>query len=366
VLEESERNSRKGVKEVKSRFNYRGQPFEFLMFPHSVYRDLGFSFRFNVMFGRADEWLTADRSNVALGASEELRGILTKALQEKIRKDDFAGDSEERRRMLSLFLAEMAFTYGREWSSISSEFGDQWQQVVFARGNLTELLRSGNWTFTKYMGEEVDDNFSLVVADRSPTIEQIVFKAWLEGRKANSITAHSYREFLGEKAWKEFSEMPASPRVSNFFKREDWKSTLVYEMSKGRREPYTLEALRARLPFVAAKGYGNKRFLLPLSKHLKEWGDLTVRQDVSKRFYKVFDNVRDDHVQILLPFLFKKSYSTNLVEFQATCDDAFCEQVRGLLNKDLSLEHVRALYQKLIDYIDDLMSDIPEWKAVRL
>ncbi|WP_252092396.1 hypothetical protein [Pseudomonas sp. MWU13-3659] len=363
VLEEISRDAKRSRK--NSRFNYRGQSFDFPSFFQSAPRESELNIRFNVMFGRADEWLTADRSRVALSAADELRHLLYVALQKKIRKDDYAGDNEERRKQLSLFLADMAVTHGGEWSSISREFGDQWQKIVFTRGNFSELLRSDEWSFARHLGSEIDQHIDLVALGYSENIERIVFSGWLDGRKANGITALSCQEYLGKEVCERLSESHTPNYLVDLFQADAWKTALVYRMHKFRRDPYTLDALKIKLSSMAATGYGNKRFLLPLSKYFKVWGELAVNQDVLDKFPRVFDNVRNDHPHILLPFLFKKIHATGVIQYQASYDNVFYERVRELLQKDLSFEQVRGLYAKLIECVDEVMSDVDDWKNYR-
>ncbi|BBU42326.1 hypothetical protein PPTS312_02410 [Pseudomonas putida] len=342
---------------------YRGQPFKLEM-PAFPLLDV----RINLMSGHAGDWLAASRSEVAAAAKQKLERAIFSAIYEKFKKDmkRSEGWADEHEKRVSLFLAVMAAKYNGSWSALSDDIGDKWLDAEQGHESLRHLFSSPDvWTVGVGSHEDMltDVSGHLQIGKKYEYLLPVILAKWQE-KSRHSVTAITYSELVetGSKtAVKYFDELSSRSKsiFSNFIK-EDLEKSIFYRMNRQKKDLCTEGALAARLHKLTRDGFSNQRYYTFYDANFKKWRDLAVKDGLDlKGIEPIFPGIISTSSRIILPFLFRKSFSSGGRKVDAQGMHEFCIYVQSRLIRELSLGRVKELYLDLINFIDELMGRSP-------
>lgn len=360
---------------------YRGQAFNFGIMSFPLV-----DVSINLMSGKAGDWLSASRSEVAVSARVKLEELIFAALESKLSKDmaRAEGWDDAHEKNVSLFLAVMAYRHGEGWRKLSEELGDKWLDIQVGQDTLRSFFNKSEWLVGRSVGLELsnESNNELIIDRKFDYLRPVILSKWLE-QKRNYITALAYSDLehvpdndsgeklLGSKSdsFKVSKNYGLASVLSDVFK-EDLKSSVFYRMSKSRRDPYTSAALAAKLYRLISEGYANQRFTLATHPILKKWKDLELKEfQLGGGVECVFPELSGRYANILMPFLFKKEQYREGRKVDCGDLNELCVYVQTRLVKSVPFEKIKQLYIELIDFLDELMRSSPyaaEWKKCRV
>jgi hypothetical protein len=349
---------------------YRGQQFE----NKNIYF-LHVRLAINLMSGKAGEWLTASRDNLAPHAMKSLKATILATLECLVRKDlENPNDCEllaaEKKPIYSLFLEAMSLRYGGVWIEFANQLSASWLDLPCSHDKTYRSFFSrSDWI----LGEEGSqhepqvDGCDLLVPlySWSNSILALILNEWLKSSgNTVQVLEPSPRDSspLGEAGLStgSFSNMAEQ---SSVFQGQRPR----YRLCKVAQPFYSDLALAMQLAEKSQGLLGNNRYTLYVDS--ERWRTLFLSKETKVRASPLFIVApRNSHI-ILLPFLFRSFLNKKSV----ACTDEqlrrLCEWIKPHLEVIASFDEVKKAYEDLVHYIDhevmELSPDRSYWSRLR-
>ena len=309
--------------------------------------------RVNILSGKANTWLTANRENVSSTAGDMFYSTVLAAVEAQVRKDlDNAGDHERLDRYgrdkYSLFLQAMAMRFGGRWTGLAKELDKQWLDLQIPKISKTYrdfIENSSSWV----LGEKsVYGNYQdppecdvLAGSQWSSSLFQLILNEWLKDR-ANTVHVMATPQ--------EDDDGPTQP--------------IRCSLKKEPQPLYAPGALAQRLLHLARSASGNRRYVLNCAA---PWNRLSVKSYANVWAFRVFEVPWCNPNFVLLPFLFRSGDDHNEPR-SIICEDnrldALCRWVEPRLKTPATLADIRKTYLEFIEYIDlEIMRPSDYWDS---
>ena len=335
---------------------YRGQKFE----ANNLYLP-NVSIDIDLMSGSAGAWLNFNRDKISTAGKDRLKATVLECLDLAVREDIDTfkkGEpslvvQEKWKPVTSFFLKSMAMSFAGKWADYSEFLGDAWLDIRWHRKG--ESLRNYFNKDVLTVGVQGPNNEpswgnpDIEISENSDSKIAIFASEWMK-RPNKFLQVHGNPKIFDTPA-----PLVENNDVQNLINEINSSNTFLHPMYKFTSDKVELHdeaAFACALARMMNRAFVNERVITHLDG---KFSALSLSPETRIRARNLFPLIAHSNTPVLLPFLFRETQRDNGIFIEATAEqiEKLCKFIQPKLQNPADLKTIRALYNELIDWIDN-------------